>query len=183
MKGIKEKAFSVEHQFFFARIPNIMYRLQAVQELPISIEKAWDFYSNPKNLAVITPDNLGFQIRTDLPDRMYPGMMIVYTVKPLLGIPMTWVTEITQMRQNELFIDEQRIGPYQMWHHQHIFEEIDGGVRMTDIVDYQLPLAPFGNIGHFVVKGELKKIFGYRVRKTEELFGKKGEADLRFFSF
>lgn len=159
-----------------------MYRLQAKQQVPISLEEAWNFFSNPKNLATITPDNLGFNIRTELPAQMYPGMMIVYTVKPLLGIPMTWVTEITQVKEKEFFIDEQRVGPYNMWHHQHWFKEIDGGVEMQDIVDYRLPFAPFGNVGHFVVKAQLKKIFGYRIEKLNELFGKMGEPELQFLS-
>ena len=159
-----------------------MYRLKATQQVPITLEKAWNFFSNPKNLATITPDNLGFHIRTELPEKMYPGMMIVYTVKPVLGIPMTWVTEITQVRDMEFFIDEQRVGPYAIWHHQHFFKEIDGGVEMTDIIDYQLPLAPLGNIGHFFVKSELKKIFGYRITKMEELFGKMGEAKMDFLT-
>ncbi len=159
-----------------------MYRLKAIQTLPVSVEKAWEFFSSPKNLAKITPDNLGFNIRTELPEKMHPGMMIVYTVKPLLGIPMTWVTEITQVKEHEYFIDEQRVGPYGMWHHQHWFKPVAGGVEMTDIVDYRLPLAPLGNIGHFVVKAQLKKIFGYRIEKTEEIFGKKGTPTMEFIN-
>lgn len=159
-----------------------MYRLHATQKVPIDIDRAWEFFSNPKNLATITPDNLGFNIRTELPENMYPGMMIVYTVKPLLGIPMTWVTEITQVKEKEFFIDEQRVGPYQMWHHQHFFKPIEGGVEMTDIVDYRLPFAPLGNVGHFVVKAQLKKIFQYRIDTLNELFGKMGEAKLDFIS-
>ena len=146
------------------------------------MEKAWEFFSSPKNLAVITPNNMGFHIRTELQEKMYPGMIIVYTVKPLLNIPMTWVTEITQVEKHAYFIDEQRVGPYAIWHHQHWFKEIDGGVEMTDIVDYRLPLAPFGNVMHFVVKSQLKKIFSYRIEKTEEIFGKKGEAKLQFIN-
>lgn len=159
-----------------------MYRLKAKQQVPISLDEAWNFFSNPKNLATITPDNLGFNIRTELPEKMYPGMMIVYTVKPVLGIPMTWVTEITQVKEKEFFIDEQRVGPYGMWHHQHWFKAVPGGVEMTDIIDYRLPLAPLGNIGHFFVKSELKKIFGYRITKLEEVFGKMGESGLEFLS-
>lgn len=157
-----------------------MYRLKAVQQMPINLEKAWDFFSNPKNLATITPDNLGFVIRTELPKKMYAGMMVVYTVRPLLGIPTTWVTEITQVRDLEFFIDEQRVGPYSIWHHQHLFKEIESGVEMTDIVDYQLPLAPLGNIGHFLVKSQLQKIFSYRIDKMKELFGEMGTPQLTF---
>ncbi len=149
-----------------------MYQLKRIQKLPISIEKAWDFFSSPKNLATITPDELGFQIKSELPEKMYPGMFIQYTVKPLLGIPITWVTEITQVNEPHFFIDEQRVGPYAIWHHQHFFKEIPGGVEMTDIVDYRLPLAPFGNFMQpLIIKGKLKRIFDYRKDKMIELFG------------
>lgn len=149
-----------------------MYQLKRVQKLPISIEKAWDFFSSPKNLATITPDELGFKIKSELPEKMYPGMFIQYTVKPLLGIPMTWVTEITQVNEPHFFIDEQRVGPYAIWHHQHFFKTIKGGVEMTDIVDYRLPLAPFGNFMQpLLIKGKLNHIFDYRNDKMIELFG------------
>ena len=149
-----------------------MYQLKRIQKLPISIEKAWDFFSSPKNLATITPDELGFQIKSELPEKMYPGMFIQYTVKPLLGIPITWVTEITQVNEPHFFIDEQRVGPYAIWHHQHFFKEIPGGVEMTDIVDYKLPLAPFGNFMHpLLIKGKLNGIFEYRNAKMIEIFG------------
>ena len=149
-----------------------MYQLKRIQKLPISVAKAWDFFSSPKNLATITPDELGFQIKSELPEKMYPGMFIQYTVKPLLGIPMTWVTEITQVNEPHFFIDEQRVGPYAIWHHQHFFKEIIGGVEMTDIVDYRLPLAPFGNFMQpLIIKGKLNRIFDYRKEKMIELFG------------
>lgn len=149
-----------------------MYQLKRIQKLPISIEKAWEFFSSPKNLATITPDELGFEIKSELPDKMYPGMFIKYTVKPLFGIPITWVTEITQVNEPHFFIDEQRVGPYAIWHHQHFFKEIEGGVEMTDIVDYKLPLAPFGNFMQpLLIKGKLNDIFEYRNAKMIELFG------------
>lgn len=149
-----------------------MYQLKRIQKLPISIKEAWVFFSSPKNLATITPDELGFQIKSELPEKMYPGMFIQYTVKPLLGIPMTWVTEITQVNEPHFFIDEQRVGPYAIWHHQHFFKAIQGGVEMTDIIDYQLPLAPFGNFMQpLLIKGKLKRIFDYRKEKMMELFG------------
>ena len=155
-----------------------MYQLKRVQKLPISVEKAWDFFSSPKNLGTITPDELGFEIKSELPEKMYPGMFIQYTVKPLLGIPMTWVTEITQVNEPHFFIDEQRVGPYAIWHHQHFFKKIPGGVEMTDIVDYRLPLAPFGNFMHpLLIKGKLNGIFEYRNRKMIELFGEYEEIE------
>ena len=149
-----------------------MYQLKRTQRVPISLERAWAFFSSPRNLATITPDELGFHIKSDLPDRMYPGMFIVYTVRPLLGIPMTWVTEITQVSEPHFFIDDQRVGPYAIWHHQHFFKAIPGGVELTDIVDYQLPFAPFFNFMHpVVVRPKLEEIFAYRERKLVELFG------------
>ena len=149
-----------------------MHRLHQKQRLPIDLPTAWKFFSDPRNLATITPDELGFHIKTELPDEMYPGMFIVYTVKPLLGIPMTWVTEITHVEPQKFFVDEQRVGPYSIWHHQHWFREIPGGVEVEDIVDYRLPFHPFGDLAHgIVVKPKLKEIFDYRDRKMTELFG------------
>ncbi|MEZ5056173.1 MAG: SRPBCC family protein [Saprospiraceae bacterium] len=150
-----------------------MHQLKRVQKLPIDINQAWDFFSSPKNLSVITPPDMDFQIKSELPAKMYPGMMIKYTVKPMLGIPLTWVTEITHVEQLEYFVDEQRVGPYAIWHHQHFFKKIDGGIEMTDIVDYKLPLGPIGDIFHpILVKSRLEHIFDYRFKKLEELFGK-----------
>lgn len=150
-----------------------MYTLETVQQLPISLKEAWEFFSSPKNLATITPDSLGFEIRTKLPDEMYEGLFIQYTVRPLLGIKTTWVTEITHINKPFFFVDEQRVGPYKIWHHQHHFKEIPGGVEMTDIVDYHLPMGFLGKLGHSpVVKPRLKQIFDYRWKKLEELFGK-----------
>lgn len=151
---------------------NNMYRIQTVQRVPISLDEAWDFFSNPRNLATITPDDLGFNIRTELPAAVYPGMFIVYTVKPLLGIPMTWVTEITQVKDKEYFVDDQRVGPYSIWHHQHFFKAIEGGVEITDIVDYKVPLGILGRMVHpIIVKPKLNEIFEYRNKKMLELFG------------
>ncbi len=116
---------------------------------------------------------MGFKITNDLQGRkMYPGQIITYTVKPLLGIPLTWVTEITQVEKNKHFIDEQRVGPYAMWHHSHFFEEVDGGTMCTDEVYYRLPLGFLGDMMHgIVVKPQLDKIFQYREEKLKELFG------------
>lgn len=149
-----------------------MYQLKRTQDLPIDLETAWEFFSSPKNLSTITPDSLDFRVLTELPDKMYPGMFIKYKVKPLLGIPVTWVTEITQVEDKQFFVDEQRVGPYKIWHHQHFFTEIPGGTRMTDIVDYQLPFGPLGALMHGpVVQPRLKEIFEYRWNKLIELFG------------
>lgn len=149
-----------------------MRQLKAIQELPISIEEAWDFFSSPKNLGVITPKSLDFQIKSALPKTMYPGLFIEYTVKPMLGIPMTWVTEITYIKNLEYFVDEQRVGPYTIWHHEHFFKKINGGTEMTDLINYQVPMGAIGEIFEpFLVRPKLTDIFDFRRKKMIELFG------------
>ncbi len=150
-----------------------MYVLEREQKIPVEVQKAWDFFSSPKNLQVITPNYLGFEILSTLPDQMYTGLFIRYNVRPLLGIPLEWVTEITHIRDQVFFVDEQRKGPYRIWHHEHHFEPFDGGVRMFDRVSYELPLGVLGKLAHpLLVKGKLNDIFNYRFQKVEELFGK-----------
>jgi ligand-binding SRPBCC domain-containing protein len=103
---------------------------------------------------------------------MYPGQVIEYTVKPVLGIPLYWMTEITHVKEGEYFIDEQRYGPYSLWHHQHHFKEISGGVEMTDIVHYKVPFWFLGDIANTLfVKQQLKKIFDYRFKAINNRFG------------
>ena len=150
-----------------------IHQLKTVQRLNMSLEEAWDFFSSPLNLGKITPAKLKFHILSNLGDgKMYPGQLIKYHVTPLLGIKMYWVTEITHVEDGKFFVDEQRVGPYAMWHHQHHFKEIPGGVEMTDIVDYGLPLGPLGAIAHgLFVKRQVEEIFNYRYKVLEELFG------------
>ena len=149
-----------------------MYQLNRTQSLPIDLRTAWEFFSSPQNLSVITPPEMGFIVRSELPEKMYPGLFITYTVRPLLGIPVTWVTEITHVSEGAYFVDEQRVGPYRIWHHRHFFKEIPGGVEMTDIVDYQLPLGILGKLVHpFLVGPRLNAIFDFRFKKLVELFG------------
>ena len=118
-----------------------IYRFESKQKLKISISEAWEFFSNANNLTVITPPWLNFDIQTRVDEKMYAGMIIKYKVKPLLNIPMTWVTEITHVEELKFFVDEQRFGPYKFWHHKHIFNKVDSGVEMVDIVDYMLPFS------------------------------------------
>lgn len=149
------------------------YNIHTKQLVPITLAEAWDFFSSPKNLKEITPDYMGFHIRSEYDGKMYPGQIIEYTVKPVLGIPMYWMTEITQVKEQHFFIDEQRVGPYNMWHHQHFFHAIEGGVEVEDIVHYRLPLGPLGNIAHALfVKKQLQGIFDYRKKVLEERFGR-----------
>lgn len=147
--------------------------IRQVQQLPISVEEAWDFFSHPKNLAVITPEHLNLKFTNELyGDEIYPGQIITYKVKPLLRIPLFWMTEITHVERYKLFVDEQRKGPYALWHHQHHFKPIAGGVEMTDLVHYKLPFGPFGAIGLPLIKKQLNELFAYRKQKVEQLFGK-----------
>lgn len=151
------------------------YQLKFEQKLPISLEQAWDFFSSPLNLAKITPDHMGFIITSDFKEgqKMYPGMIITYKVSPLLGIKLNWMTEITHVQDGKYFVDEQRFGPYALWHHQHHFEEINGGVHMTDIINYAIPYGFIGRIANTIlVEKEVRGIFDYREKKVEELFGK-----------
>ena len=149
-----------------------LYRFLRKQETPLSIEKAWDFFSNPGNLALITPPSLGFKVTSVVPPKMYQGMIVTYTVTPLLNYPVQWVTEITHVDEPRMFVDEQRFGPYKFWHHQHIFEETEGGVEITDLIHYALPFGPLGRIAQvLIVKRQLDEIFEFRRNYLEKKFG------------
>jgi ligand-binding SRPBCC domain-containing protein len=150
-----------------------MHCLKRTIKLPISVEEAWNFFSNPRNLQKITPENMGFNITSEFfKQKMYAGQIITYIVRPMLGIKMNWMTEITQVKDKEFFIDEQRVGPYKIWHHQHHFKAIDGGVEMTDIIDYVVPLGFLGRLVEpILVRKKLKEIFDYREIKMDEMFG------------
>ena len=149
-----------------------MYQYKSEQNLPIEMETAWDFLSDPKNLKTITPDYMGFDILSGADRKMFSGQIIQYILTPILGIPFRWVTEITHVDQGRYFVDEQRFGPYTFWHHKHFIEPIEGGVKMTDIVDYKLPLGPLGKLAHWLfVSKKVKEIFSYRTQKLNELFG------------
>ena len=150
------------------------YQLIQEQKVPTSMESIWDFISSPRNLKDITPQYMGFNITSHLwTEKMYPGMIITYQVKPVLGINMNWMTEITQVRDVEYFVDEQRMGPYTMWHHQHLIEPIPGGVLMKDIVTYIPPMGFLGAIANSLfIKKQLKEIFDFRTVAIEKKFGK-----------
>jgi len=150
------------------------YQLHKTQKIPAPIDQVWDFISSPANLKKITPEYMGFNITSNLlSEKMYPGMIISYKVSPVLGIKMTWVTEITQVKEKEYFIDEQRVGPYSMWHHEHKIEPIEGGVLMTDIVSYKPPFGFLGSIANSIlIKKQLKDIFDFRTVAVEKMFGK-----------
>ncbi|MES2848203.1 MAG: SRPBCC family protein [Bacteroidota bacterium] len=149
-----------------------VYSFKTIQLIPTDINTAWDFFSNPNNLAAITPNNLGFKVISKYQgDKIYPGQVIEYKVSPVLGIPLYWMTEIIHMEHRKYFVDEQRFGPYSLWHHQHHFKETNGGVEMTDIVHYKLPLWWLGDIANSLfVSRQVKAIFDHRYKKVEEMF-------------
>lgn len=149
-----------------------VYTLKKVQLISTDIKTAWDFFSDPKNLETITGAGMDFKIiSTHHGEKMYAGQLIEYTLRPVLGIKLYWMTEITHVEQHKFFVDEQRYGPYRFWHHQHHFKELKDGVAMTDIVHYKLPFGLLGDIAHgLFVKNKLEKIFDYRYKKIEELF-------------
>lgn len=151
-----------------------VYKIETVQHINVRIEECWDFFSSPKNLKKITLDNMSFEIQDFDNKPMYPGQIITYTLKPLLGIKINWVTIITVAKEKQYFIDEQRFGPYALWHHKHFFEATENGTKMTDIVHYALPLGYLGRMMNtLIVKNKLKQIFDYRRKKVEELFNSK----------
>ncbi len=150
------------------------YQFTQTQKIKASIDEVWDFVSSPANLKDITPAYMDFNVTSNSgSDKMYAGMIITYIVKPVLGIAMKWMTEISQVKDKEYFVDEQRMGPYKLWHHQHKLQKIDGGVLMTDIVTY---IPPFGFLGAIAnslfIKKQLQQIFEYRTKAVDEKFGK-----------
>ena len=149
-----------------------IYTLHSKQNLPITLQQAWDFFSDPKNLKTITPSYMSFIIKSGAEKPMFAGQIIQYIVTPVLGIKTKWVTEITHVENKKYFVDEQRFGPYALWHHKHFLKEIPGGVEMEDIVDYKIPMGFLGQLVHpFLVKPKLKEIFEHREKKLIELFG------------
>lgn len=147
-----------------------LYTLHTKQQLPVSIETAWEFISNPKNLEIITPKSMQFKTLSGDEKEMFAGQIIHYKITPLFGISMQWVTEITHVQEQKFFVDEQRFGPYAFWHHKHFLKAIPGGVEMEDIVHYKLPMGLLGQLAHpFMVKPKLDEIFAYR-RKNSSKF-------------
>ena len=155
----------------------MLYQIYTRQKLPITVDTAWHFLSDPGNLEVITP-KMGFKILSGADKVMFQGQIIQYTLSPFPGIKTKWVTEITHLKDKSYFVDEQRFGPYSFWHHKHFIRKTEGGVTMEDIIDYKLPLGILGRLMHFlVVKKKLISVFEYRAKKLIELFGKTNDED------
>jgi len=149
-----------------------IYTLTVTQDVRISLPEAWHFFSSPSNLSKITPVHMGFEITSDVSGIMYQGQIISYKVSPLPGFKTHWVTEITHVSEGKFFVDEQRFGPYRMWHHEHHFEVQDKGVLMTDRVSYKLPFGFLGRFAHFLfVRKQLEQIFIYREKCLDQMFG------------
>ncbi len=150
-----------------------LHQIRTRQRLPVDLKTAWGFFSNPRNLSKITPEALDFRVMNDPPPRIRKGAVIAYRIRPLLNIPVRWTTEITCVAKPHLFIDVQRRGPYRLWHHQHRFRDIDGGVEVEDVVHYALPLDLPGELIHrFIVRPRLEQIFAYRERVLERRYGR-----------
>lgn len=151
----------------------VIHRLEATQVLPVTAAEAWRFFSDPRNLSRITPPDLDFRITSEVPAQMYEGMIIRYTLRPLFGIAVRWVTEITHVEEGLRFGDEQRAGPYAMWRHEHTFTPVAGGVEMRDVVHYTLPFGILGDLVHALgVGARVRAIFAYRRRVLAARFGK-----------
>lgn len=149
-----------------------LHRFIATQFLPVDLETAWGFFSDPRNLQTMTPPWLNLVPTSDVPREMHPGLIVTYQVKPALRIPVIWVTEITHVVDRQLFVDEQRSGPYRFWHHQHHFRQVAGGTEARDVLHYALPLGPVGDLaGGALVKRRIDQIFAYRREALEQRFG------------
>ena len=160
----------MDRQIHFYKHSGI-YTLEVSQELSMSLAEAWEFFSTPLNLQKITPKDMGFQITSKTAGKMHPGQIISYHVGIIPGIKTNWVTEITHVEKEQFFVDEQRYGPYSMWHHEHHFTQVGDKVVMRDKVSYRLPFPWLTNLFHgILIKPQLQKIFSYRLKVVDELF-------------
>lgn len=151
-----------------------LYSLRTEQFLPLSLDEAWHFFSTPQNLQKLTPGDLDFKITSPKLEGIYQGQMITYNIKIFPIIPSKWVTEITAVEDKKFFIDEQRFGPYKMWHHEHRFEEVEGGVKMFDIIHFKLPFALLAPIAYkMFIKKKLTEIFTFRQKVLDDLIAQK----------
>jgi len=149
-----------------------LHRLETTQWLPLKLEAAWDFFSVPENLDRITPPDMSFEILSGHERRAFAGQIISYRIRPILNIPMNWVTEITQVKEGEYFIDEQRFGPYKFWHHVHRFTAQDGGVLMEDTLHYALPGGWIGELTGGFIHKKVRGIFEFREQELERIFSR-----------
>ena len=148
-----------------------IYTFTRTQIVDLPIEECWRFFSDPRNLSKITPTDLRFTVRSELPEEIHAGLMIRYTVSPLWGIPMSWLTEITQVRKPDYFVDEQRVGPYSVWHHEHFFHAVDPRrTEVRDLVHYVPPFGPLGAmVEPFLIRPQLQRIFDFREQQLSAI--------------
>ena len=147
-----------------------VHRFETTQLVAAPLDEAWAFFSDPRNLAAITPPDMAFEITSPVPERVYAGLFVTYRVRPLLGIPVEWVTEITHVEEGARFIDEQRLGPYRLWHHEHTFRPVGDMTEMRDVVYYALPFGRLGGLAHAVVRPRIERSFEYRGDVLSERF-------------
>lgn len=148
-----------------------MKTLRTEQFLQVTLREAWDYFATPRNLNAVTPRKLDFRITSEVPEKMYEGLIITYRIKPMLEVPVNWVTEISHIKEHHYFVDEQRKGPYRLWHHEHHFREVPGGVVMTDVLHYDIGKWIFGHIaGALFVHRTVREIFEFRQIALEKLF-------------
>jgi ligand-binding SRPBCC domain-containing protein len=149
----------------------VIHSLVQVQFVPADLARVWGYFATPRNLDGMTPPDLAFRIQGN-PGPMHPGQMISYRIRLGPGIWTTWLTEITHVQEGSLFVDEQRIGPYKLWHHEHHFAPRPGGVEMTDRVTYAIGFGPVGELVHALwIRPKLERIFAFRRTRVKELFG------------
>jgi ligand-binding SRPBCC domain-containing protein len=149
-----------------------VFTIERRQRLKVSREEAYRFISNPALMGGIIPADLGLQVLNHIPDRVYEGLLLHYRLKPLFGVPVHWLGEITYCDEPSRFVDEQRLGPFAFWHHEHRLREIPGGVEMSDLIHYAVPFGPLGSVVNTLVLGpRLRRIFDYRESALARKFG------------
>jgi ligand-binding SRPBCC domain-containing protein len=150
----------------------MIHYLHREQIISASVEHVWEYFADPYNLNELTPPDMNFEIVAGGDVCMYEGQLIEYRVEFLRGLRSLWLTEIAHVREGTYFVDEQQVGPYRFWYHEHFFKPWEGGMKMIDHITYA---APFGMIGDIVndlwIKNRLAYIFDYRRQKISDLFG------------
>ena len=149
----------------------MVYRIHRDQTVPASLDAVWEYFSKPENLNEITPPDLNFEIIHKDSNTMFLGQLIEYKVQFIPLLRSRWLTEITHVEDQAYFVDEQRIGPYRFWYHEHLFRPVEKGTQIIDRVTYKLPYGPLGDLAHLTwIKPRLEKIFDYREDQITAIF-------------
>ena len=149
-----------------------VHQLERRQVIPVGLDEAWSYFATPRNLEEMTPPSLRFSTLWGGDEPMHVGQLIAYRVGIAPGIRVGWLTEITAVEQRRAFVDEQRRGPYALWHHLHRFTEVPGGTECLDRVRYELPFGPLGALAHALwVRRQLEGIFAFREAHLRRRFG------------